>query len=115
MEIKQAIEAIGVAVKMTPLEMIAEWRKGCTCADSEHPEQCPECTRELINAMEKVLPFYQAAPDMAAWIKKALPWLKISLGRMKFVDYDDSENRAYCDRDIAALEALIAEAVDNKS
>ena len=37
---------------MTPLEMIAEWRKGCSCSDIDSPEQCPECTKELIESLE---------------------------------------------------------------
>lgn len=56
---------------MTPLEMIAEWRKGCTnagpvwvrCypdagpdeADRKSPAACAECTEALIGALEKVL------------------------------------------------------------
>lgn len=40
---------------MTPLEMIQEWRRGCSCADPQHPEQCQECTRALIDAMERKL------------------------------------------------------------
>jgi hypothetical protein len=40
---------------MTPLQMIAEWRKGCTCASKESPEECPLCTRGLIDAMERAL------------------------------------------------------------
>ena len=51
-----------------------------------------------------------AAPAMAAWIQKALPYMKLDLERRKFSDYDDSENKAYADRDIANLTALIAEA-----
>lgn len=38
---------------MTILEMIAEWRKGCSCASAGKPEECPECTRALIDAIEK--------------------------------------------------------------
>ncbi len=38
---------------MTTLEMIAEWRKGRSCAPSEAPEECPECTRALIDAIER--------------------------------------------------------------
>lgn len=38
---------------MTPLEMIAEWRKGCSCAPAGKPEQCAECTRGLIDALER--------------------------------------------------------------
>lgn len=52
---------------MTPLEMIAEWRKGCTCGGpifdqiEGNPEgttscaQCAECTDGLIDALEKRL------------------------------------------------------------
>ena len=37
---------------MTPLEMIAEWRRGCSCAPPERAEECHECTRALIDALE---------------------------------------------------------------
>lgn len=49
---------------MTPLEMIAEWRKGCSCAGPEYdrimgkPEgttsatECADCTEGLIDALE---------------------------------------------------------------
>jgi non-homologous end joining protein Ku len=40
---------------MTPLEMIAEWRKGCSCAATGKPEQCQECALALINALERSL------------------------------------------------------------
>lgn len=40
---------------MGPLEMIAEWRKGCSCASVSNPEPCQECTRALIDSMEKAL------------------------------------------------------------
>ena len=51
---------------MTPLEMIAEWRKGCTCAgptavthglapEGTGPEDCPECTVGLIDHLEAAL------------------------------------------------------------
>jgi hypothetical protein len=52
---------------MKPLEMIAEWRKGCTCggpvldqmegaAPGTHsPAECVECTVALIEALESVL------------------------------------------------------------
>lgn len=52
---------------MSPLEMIAEWRKGCSCAGAyfdkmmghpegtTQPEECHECTRGLIDALETKL------------------------------------------------------------
>lgn len=51
---------------MTPLEMIAEWRKGCSCggppydliekpAEPSSPAQCIECTEALIVALESAL------------------------------------------------------------
>jgi len=55
-----------------------------------------------------------AAPDALDWIAKALPFLKLDLERRRFIDYDDSENKAYGDRDIAALTALIAKAEGTK-
>lgn len=40
---------------MTMLEMIAEWRKGCSLSEPGHPEHCTACTVGLINALEKKL------------------------------------------------------------
>lgn len=37
---------------MTLLEMIAEWRKGCSCSSHGKPEECAECTKALIDAIE---------------------------------------------------------------
>lgn len=45
---------------MTPLEMIEEWRNGCSCGSVEHPEDCTECTRALIDALERRLLLIQA-------------------------------------------------------
>lgn len=36
-------------------DMIAEWKRGCSCADAQHPEECQECTRALIECIEKRL------------------------------------------------------------
>lgn len=38
---------------MTALEIITEWRRGCSCAPKENPEYCPECTRAMIDALER--------------------------------------------------------------
>lgn len=49
---------------MRPLEMIAEWRRGCSCAgprqcpapaEPTSPAECVPCTEGLIDAMEKAL------------------------------------------------------------
>lgn len=56
---------------MTPLEMIAQWRKGCSntmefsasgkyLGQCLHPENCPDCTRGLIDAIERVLGIEEA-------------------------------------------------------
>jgi hypothetical protein len=37
---------------MTILEIIAEWRRGCSCAVEGKPEQCEACTRAAIDAIE---------------------------------------------------------------
>lgn len=58
---------------MKPLEMIAEWRKGCSIAGpASHgigiagsegsPEDCPECTSGLIQALEALL--REPSPEM---------------------------------------------------
>lgn len=48
---------------MTILEMIQEWRKGCSNTQRyiggrtvcEHPENCTDCTRALVDAIEAKL------------------------------------------------------------
>lgn len=48
---------------MTPLEMIAEWRNGCSVAGHNsvalggdpNPAACVECTTALIDALEREL------------------------------------------------------------
>lgn len=40
---------------MTPQEMIAEWRRGCSNAPPDRPEVCPICTRALIEALDRAL------------------------------------------------------------
>lgn len=39
---------------MTILEMIKEWRKGCSCGP-HNPANCPDCTMALIDAIERKL------------------------------------------------------------
>lgn len=38
-----------------PLRDIAEWMRGCSCGSVEHPEECLECTRALIEAIKRWL------------------------------------------------------------
>lgn len=38
---------------MTIIEMIAEWRRGCSDAAPDSPELCAQCTRGLIDAIER--------------------------------------------------------------
>ena len=40
---------------MKILKMIAEWEKGCSCADGSNPEACQECTQGLISAIKSKL------------------------------------------------------------
>ena len=40
---------------MTPLEAIAEWRKGCSDYGPDAPENCRDCTVGLIDAVEAKL------------------------------------------------------------
>lgn len=40
---------------MNIAELIAEWRKGCSDAPPEHPEDCRACTAALIDAIESEL------------------------------------------------------------
>jgi len=47
---------------MSPLEMIAEWRRGCSCSGKGHPENCQKCTRGLIDSLEMALKNTQEIP-----------------------------------------------------
>lgn len=38
---------------MTILELIIEWRKGCSNTTDDNPVTCPMCTVGLIEAIEK--------------------------------------------------------------
>lgn len=61
--------ALHTTTLKTPLEMIAEWRKGCTGGGpvldqiegaplgTHSPAECVECTEALIDALEKRLEF----------------------------------------------------------
>ena len=42
------------------IEMIAEWRRGCSIAGSTQPEMCPTCTVGLIDAIENRVRAYAA-------------------------------------------------------
>lgn len=54
-----------------PLQNIAEWRKGCSCAIGGHPSQCEACTDGLVAAIEEW--FEQpAAPAESSVFKSAL-------------------------------------------
>lgn len=37
---------------MTIPNIINEWRKGCSCASDDAPEECAECTKAAIQAIE---------------------------------------------------------------
>lgn len=50
---------------MTPLEMIAEWRRGCGNTIGAEPEQCEECTKALIEAIAAKLAEPVAVPQVA--------------------------------------------------
>lgn len=38
---------------MNILDLIAEWRKGCSKAPASNPEECHACTVALIDAIER--------------------------------------------------------------
>lgn len=42
-----------VRVPMHPIDVIKEWRKGCSCTIGEHPSQCEECTENAMKAIER--------------------------------------------------------------
>lgn len=47
---------------MTILEMIKEWRRGCSCGP-HNPVNCPDCTTALIDAIESKLIKQNAPPS----------------------------------------------------
>jgi hypothetical protein len=49
------------------------------------------------------------APDLLALLKRCKPWLELDLERRKFTDYDDLENKAYGDKAISELNALLSD------
>ena len=51
---------------MNILEMIAEWRKGCSCSVGKSPYECRECTVDLIFAIEGKAKDAAAAPPALA-------------------------------------------------
>lgn len=59
---------------MSPLEMIEEWRKGCSiagpaCGQNDSPAECHECTEGLIDALEDALK--RPGPIMIEWADDA--------------------------------------------
>ena len=62
---------------MRPLEMIAEWRRGCTVAGpllgyDDSPAECAECTDALIDAIESHL----TAEKFLIWSNEHRAWWK---------------------------------------
>jgi hypothetical protein len=49
---------------MSPLQMIAEWRRGCSNAPEGHPESCHVCTAALIDALQRRLTTMPTAEDL---------------------------------------------------
>lgn len=72
---------------MTPLEMIAEWRKGCSNAPTDKPELCPECTRALIEALEAKLGAWQQPCNFGGLPPNAELGLPDPMAYAKFSDY----------------------------
>ena len=50
---------------MTPLEMIAEWRRGCSNAYNGRPVECHQCTLGLIEALERKFRVEEIDHDIA--------------------------------------------------
>jgi len=47
------------------LDIIAEWRNGCSCASPGRPEECGECSRAAIEALERWLRELPAEVELA--------------------------------------------------
>lgn len=52
---------------MTIIEMINEWRKGCSCGP-HNPANCPDCTTALVNAIEGKLIKSSKEFDVTEWL-----------------------------------------------
>ena len=56
-------------------DVLAEWQKGCTCAEAGKPETCPECTRGVLDAIAAAVgfKFYDEetirGPHAAGWFR----------------------------------------------
>lgn len=90
---------------MPPLAMIAEWRKGCSCARSGKPEECHACTLALIGAVERALAAAPVAPAVKVSLSSATckPDLQVApvapadakrLRDLEIGTYDKSCNRS---------------------
>lgn len=58
---------------MTPLEILTEWRKGCSCAPAARPEECMMCTRAAMDAIELRLRQHQPKPTLGFLLGAKLP------------------------------------------
>ena len=70
-------------MKMTPQEMIAEWRKGCSCAPSNKPTACYSCTLALINALAERVERAEKQNDRLMQMLEDTSRLSIGLAKYK--------------------------------
>lgn len=76
---------------MTPLEMIAEWRRGCSLAGADDPCACRACTMALIDSLEQSLRNSQAAELRAAGFSE-YEILYLGNGAAPLAAEDEGEN-----------------------
>lgn len=63
---------------VTPLEIIAEWRRGCSCATNS-PAECVACTEGMVSALENAL---QAEPKETFHLNRSR---SVAVGNEKFI------------------------------
>jgi hypothetical protein len=53
-EAREAAAARGFS-KLHPMAISTHWRQGCSMTAPDAPEQCAECTRSMVAALEEAL------------------------------------------------------------
>lgn len=90
---------------MTTAEKIAEWRKGCSCSGRSEPEKCEECTKALIDSIER------ENVDYRALLVKYMA-LIIDYEGTAYLGGQGSDMVKLTDEDLTSLKALEPEAFD---
>jgi hypothetical protein len=55
-----------MTARMTLREMLAEWQRGCSCAEPGRPDDCSDCTDAFLDAVTRMA---TAGPDTPTQIE----------------------------------------------